>query len=160
LPTVAGAATLLVRVGPDVVAYELSRPGLPEIGRAGGGAADWWIVSPWLPREHARLAAVAAESVIVHQDSMLRVDSTVPALTDDQLYLQVSSSQNPDWSRELVRQLDAAGYPARVLDPGTVDDGYRVVVGPYPTREEVEEIGRRLGRPYFVLTNPKLGSRE
>ena len=72
----------------------------------------------------------------------------------------VSSSQNADWSRELSKQLTAAGYPSQVLDPGTVDEGYRVVVGPYANREEAEEIGRKLGRPYFVLTNPKIATRQ
>jgi DNA-binding beta-propeller fold protein YncE len=155
LPTVAGAATLLVRTDGDVVARDLSRPDQPETGRVAGGSGDLWQVSTWLPREQARLAARAAESVLVAQDSLLVTDSATVPPPADELYLQVSSSQNQDWSRELARQLTAAGYPARVFAPGTVDDGYRVVVGPYPTREEAEDVGRQLGRPYFVLTNPR-----
>lgn len=158
LPTVAGAATLLIRAEGDVVASDLSRPDRPETGRVAGGGDDLWLVSTWLPREQARLAAAAAESVLVAQDSLLVSDTAAaaPAVEADQLYLQVSSSQNQDWSRELARQLDAAGFPARVLQPGSVDDGYRVVVGPYATREEAEDVGRKLGRPYFVLTNPRI----
>ena len=34
----------------------------------------------------------------------------------------------------------------------TPEDGFRVVVGPYSTREEADAAGRRLGRPYFILT--------
>jgi hypothetical protein len=159
LPTVAGAATLLARVDGDVVGFDLSRSGLPEIGRIVSAAGDLWLVSAWLPRDHARAAALAAESVLVAQDSLLVSDTAAAAAPADQLYLQVSSSQNPDWSRELARQLDAAGYPARVLEPASVDDGYRVVVGPYQSREEAEEVGRRLGRPYFILTNPPIARR-
>jgi hypothetical protein len=160
LPTVAGAATLLARIDGDVVGFDLSRSGLPETGRITGAAGDLWLVSAWLPRDHARLAALAAESVLVAQDSLLVADSAAAAAARaDQLYLQVSSSQNPEWSRELARQLDGAGYPARVLEPVSADDGYRVVVGPYPTRDEAAEVGRRLGRPYFILTNPPIARR-
>lgn len=156
LPTVAGAATLLHRSRGDVIASDLTRSGLPETGRIEGGADDLWLVSAWLPRDRARIAAQAAESVLVAQDSLLVADSVLGPAPTDQLFLQVSSSQNPAWSREFARQLSAAGYPARVLDPVTVDDGYRVVVGPYRTRPEAEEIGRKLGRPYFILTNPPM----
>ncbi|MEZ4586997.1 MAG: SPOR domain-containing protein [Gemmatimonadales bacterium] len=161
LPTVAGAATLLTREGDDLAAYDLGKPGLPEVGRIEGGANDWWLVSTWQPRERARHVAQAAESVLVRQDSLLLTDSSTaaPARPTDALYLQVSSSQNPDWSRELARQLTGAGYPARVLDPNTADEGFRVVVGPYPTRPEAEEVGRQLGRPYFILSNPPISRR-
>jgi SPOR domain len=154
LPTVAGAATLLARVDGDLVASDLSQPKIPETGRFSDGADDLWLVSAWLPRDRARVAAEAAESVLVAQDSALAPDTTSSPTPVDQLYLQVSSSQNPAWSREFAKQLSGAGYPARVLEPTTVDDGYRVVVGPYATRAEAEEVGRKLGRPYFILTNP------
>lgn len=156
LPTVAGAATLVVRTGGDLVGFDLSRPGLPETGRIEGGGDDWWLVSAWLPRDLARLAASAAESVLVAQDSLLVGDSLAAVSRADQLFLQVSTSQNAEWSRELARLLSAGGHPARVLDPVAVDEGFRVVVGPYSTREEAEEVGRRLGRPYFILTNPPI----
>jgi hypothetical protein len=158
LPTVAGRATLLLRSGSDVVASDLSRANLPEIGRIENGARDLWTVTTWVPREHQQQAAAAAESASVAQDSLLGRDTTAAPLATDRLYLQVSSSQNVEWSRELARQLSGAGYPARVLEPTTVDEGYRVVVGPYSTREEAEETGRKLGRPYFILTNPPIGT--
>jgi hypothetical protein len=156
LPAVAGAATLFVRRDGDAIALELSRPGLREVGRVVGGADDGWVVTTWVPRDRMALAAAEAESLLVRQDSLLRPDSVPGVPAGDRLYLQVSSSQNPEWSKELAKQLTAAGYPARVLEPSTADDGYRVVIGPYPRREEAEEIGRRLGRPYFVLTNPPI----
>ena len=64
--------------------------------------------------------------------------------------LQVSSSQNRDWSAELARQLGEQGLPATVLDPSPGEEGFRVVLGPYPTREVAESTGRRLGRPFFI----------
>jgi cell division septation protein DedD len=79
----------------------------------------------------------------------------VPSLAPPaQVYLQISSSQNPAWARELARQLVSAGYPALVRDPSAAEDGYRVVLGPYSSREVAEQAGRQLGRPFFVLTEP------
>ena len=66
------------------------------------------------------------------------------------LYVQVSVSQNVVWSRAAAQQLVAAGLPATVLPPESPDDGYRVVLGPYPTRAQAEAIGRKLGRPYWI----------
>jgi cell division protein FtsN len=40
---------------------------------------------------------------------------------------------------------------ATVLPPTTADEMYRVVLGPYPTREEAETIGRKLGMPYWIF---------
>jgi len=37
-----------------------------------------------------------------------------------------------------------------VLQPRNPDDGYRVVLGPYPTRAQAEGIGRKLGRPFWI----------
>jgi cell division protein FtsN len=42
-----------------------------------------------------------------------------------------------------------------VLKPSGDQDAYRVVIGPFPTREAADEIGRRLSRPYFILRLPK-----
>jgi cell division protein FtsN len=38
-----------------------------------------------------------------------------------------------------------------VLQPASAGDPYRVVLGPYPSREQAEETGRSLGMPYFVI---------
>ncbi|MCA9762699.1 MAG: SPOR domain-containing protein, partial [Gemmatimonadetes bacterium] len=57
----------------------------------------------------------------------------------------------------LATQLVEIGFRARVLDPRAEGDGYRVVVGPYATREDADADGRRLGRPYFVTT-PESGT--
>jgi len=67
------------------------------------------------------------------------------------IFLQVSTSQNPEWAENLAKQLKEAGFSSRVLKPKGPDDGYRVVVGPYPNRDVAEENGRKLGRPFFIL---------
>ncbi len=154
LPTVAGAATFLGRRNGDVIALALGGPSR-ETGRIPGGATDRWIVTTWLPKDRQTLAAAVAESALVAQDSLLVVADSAATVTD-RLYLQVSSSQSAEWSRDFAKQLSSAGFPAKVVDPATTDEGFRVIVGPFGTREAAEETGRKLGRPYFVLTNPPL----
>jgi cell division protein FtsN len=68
------------------------------------------------------------------------------------VYLQVSSSQNPTWANELSAKLGAAGLPASVLAPRRSEDVYRVVLGPYATREQAEATGRTIGMPSFIVT--------
>jgi cell division septation protein DedD len=66
----------------------------------------------------------------------------------------VSLSQNPEWAAQLAAQLKADTLPASVLEPTVPEEGYRVVVGPYPTREQAEEVGKKLGRSYFLIRRP------
>lgn len=139
LPAVAPDGSLLLRQGDDITAV---RPdSLQETGRVPGGAADLWVTTPWLPRgvpvaRPAPGADVAADST--------------GGGTEGPLYVQVSVSQNQAWSTENATQLSRAGLPARVLPPATPDDGYRVVLGPYATRDQAEAIGRKLGRPFWI----------
>jgi sporulation related protein len=143
LPMVAPPAALLIRRGADVVALDLSANGFTELGRVEGGAADFWIPLAWKPSQD--------------NDLPLQADSSQLAATDTgaarpTVYLQVSSSQNPSWANELSDKLKAAGLPASVLPPKRAQDAYRVVLGPYATREQAEETGRKLGMPSFVVT--------
>ena len=143
LPAVVPPGTLLTRRGDDVVALELGTEGFPERGRIENGAADTWLPLAWhpsqdeVPGEPTDSAALAAGA-----------DSAGAA----RVYLQVSSSQNPSWAEELSQKLRAAGLPASVLKPARSDDAYRVVLGPYPTREQAEATGRTIGMPSFVVT--------
>ena len=138
LPTVAPDGSLLLRQGADVVAY---RPdSLRETGRVKGGAADLWIATSWTPRGGYRGAVAALPQAAA--------DSAGP---EGPLYVQVSVSQNQAWSEEMAQQLSRAGLAAKVLPPQpNTDEGYRVVLGPYPTRTQAEAIGRKLGRPFWI----------
>jgi len=137
LPDVSPDGALIVRSGADIVA--LQPDSLKETGRMAGGAADQWVLTTWLPRGSLRALADAAQGVTPAGDT-----------TGGAMYVQVSVSQNQDWSTEMAQQLTRAGLAARVLPPTHPDDGYRVVLGPYPTREQAEAIGRKLGRPFWI----------
>jgi len=151
LPLVAGAATLVTRLGADLASFDLRQAPPRLIARLEGGGEDLWLAAAWLPRERLRAAAAAAESATVVQDTALAADSLKVDADSAGIFLQVSTSQNPDWAGQLARQLKDAGFPSRVLQPKGPDDGYRVVVGPYATRDIAEENGRKLGRPFFIL---------
>ena len=143
LPTVTNQQTLLVKAGRDVVAYDLTKPDYPETGRVRGGAEDAWLPLAWTPETGTATSLPTAVADTTPEASAS--DSTTAGV-----YLQVSSSQNRSWSAELARQLEQQGLPAKVLDPRTGEDGFRVVLGPYSSREAAESTGRRLGRPYFI----------
>ena len=140
LPAIGPDGSLLVRQRNDLVAY---RPdSLTEIGRVAGGGADLWTLTTWRPRGGYGPTVVAEA-----QAATPAADSVGP---EGPLYVQVSTSQNESWSSGLAQQLSRAGLAAKVLPPHTPDDGYRVVLGPYTTRAQAEEIGRKLGRPFWI----------
>jgi hypothetical protein len=154
LPLVAGAATLLVRFHDDLVSYDLRQSPPVQLAKLEGGGKDLWLAAAWVPPERLPAAVAAAESASATQDSALRADSTVVLSDSMAIYLQISRTQNPDWADLLTRQLKSDGYPAAILSPKEAEEGYRVVIGPYATREAAESTGKQLGRAYFILRLP------
>lgn len=141
LPVAAAGSLLLLRQGDDVVAHDLAADGMPETGRVAGGGGDLWLPIAWTPERGTRLPVQTDTAVAVSNDS---------TSTQSRVYLQVSSSQNPDWAGDLASKLKEAGLPASVLNPHREGDPYRVVLGPYESRETAEAAGRKLGRPFFI----------
>ncbi|MEO8201016.1 MAG: SPOR domain-containing protein [Gemmatimonadota bacterium] len=139
LPTVAGTSTLLLQHGNDIVAYNLDAQDWPEIGHIKGGATDLWLPIAWTPEGGTR---------VIRTDSVVQV--AVDSSPVSRVFLQVSSSQNPDWAEDLANKLKEAGLNASVLKPPHDGDPYRVVLGPYDSRETAEAEGKKLGRPFFI----------
>src|ERR1019366_5711507 len=169
---------LLLRRKTDVVAVDLGGATPPESGVLAGGAADLYIMLPWVPKmggqPTAELASApnaapavppAATAIPASKpDTGAAAAAGAPrpaptppqapsnAATGGKLYVQVSASQNQEWAQALAKQLKDGGFPTTVLDPKTSDESYRVVIGPYLTREDADGVGKRLGRPYFIIT--------
>jgi hypothetical protein len=137
LPAVSPDGVLLYRRGDDLIA--LRPDSLTETGHVDKGAPDLWVLSSWLPRGSALAGQASAGALAA---------DTIGA--EGPLYVQVSTSQNPEWSGRLAQDLARAGLAARVLSPQGPDDGYRVVLGPYATRAQAEATGRKLGRPFWI----------
>jgi len=137
LPAVAPDGSILVVHGQDIKAY--APDSLTQAGRVVGGARDRWLAASWDPRRPAlQLAADTAAP-------------EVPAEAAGAIYVQVSSTANEAWAQDLARNLRTAGMPAGVLSPTTSEEPYRVVLGPFPTREAAEAAGRKLGRPFWIF---------
>lgn len=155
LPLVAGASTLVVRQGNDVTTWDLQQVPPALQSSLEGAGADLWVAAAWVPRDRMPAAVAAAESATVAQDSLLVADSSLARTADStDIYLQVSLSQNSEWAAQLANQLKADGFAASVLQPSQPEEGYRVVIGPYGTRELAEEGGKKLGRSYFIIRRP------
>jgi hypothetical protein len=169
LPLVTGGRTLVMRDGNDVVGFDLSGPTPLEFTRLAGGAGDIFLAVPWVPEGRHQPIPTLSEAPevqtaapgLAEETGLLASDEPGPdpvpearpgAEIGGEVYIQVNSSQNVGWSQALADDLRAIGYRASVLDPSEPGGSYRVVVGPYPSRDEAEADGNRLGRPYFVTT--------
>ena len=136
LPVVAPDGTILAKQGNRVVAFE--GPDYLEAASVSDRPGDRWLAIGWDPRRPALEFAV---------DS-----SPTGAASDAEIFVQVSSSGNPAWAEDLAAELRAAGLNAKVLPPDANEERFRVVLGPFTTREEAEENGRRLGRAFWIFT--------
>lgn len=140
LPAVGPDGTILARQGADLVT--LAADSLTPVGDSRGAGIDRWLAVVWDPRRPALQLADQA-------------DAAAEQPANEILYVQVSVSQNEAWAQEAAQNLKAAGLNASVLPPVNPDEGFRVVLGPYPTREAAEDAGRRLGRPFWVFSRPQ-----
>lgn len=148
LPLIAPPFLLLVRKGRDVVGLDLERDGLAPRGQVAKAADDIWVPLAWAP--------APAEDVLVavDTDSLGDTADSATAGSAQRFFLQVSSSRNPAWARELAEKIAAAGIKTSVVDPANADDVYRVVVGPFGSREQADSASRSLGMPSFVISGP------
>jgi hypothetical protein len=138
LPAVAPDGTILVQQDDNLSA--LSGAEYTAVASVGTSAGDRWLTTAWDPRRPA--LEFAADSAVggVEQAGVV-------------MYVQVSSSRNPVWAQAFADELSRAGLNASVLQPDSSEELlYRVVLGPFTTREEAEENGRRLGRAYWIFT--------
>ncbi len=133
-PMVAPDGTILVRRGDRVEA--LAGDSLTARGTV-TSRSDRWIVISWDPRRLDLGTAPAA--------------GREPEPGGQLIYIQVSSTSNPAWAEDLAGNLRRAGMPATVLSPDRAGEPYRVVLGPYPTRDEAEATGRQLGLPFWIF---------
>ncbi|MBI4420660.1 MAG: SPOR domain-containing protein [Gemmatimonadetes bacterium] len=136
LPMVAPDGTILTRQGADLAT--VAGDSLTPAGRIRGGGNDRWLTLAWDPRRPIPQLADDAEPL--------------PQQVNQELFVQVSVSQNQAWADENAQNLRRAGLNAIVLPPANPEEGFRVVLGPYPTREAAEDAGRRLGRPYWIFS--------
>lgn len=135
LPQVASDGTLLLRREQRIVVFDYDS--LRVVGQTDDAEGDRWLAAAWDPRRPALELAADAEQVAQPPGQLV--------------YVQVSSTSNEAWATDLAANLRRAGMKAAVLPPDELDEPYRVVLGPYPTREEAEQIRGRLQMPSWIL---------
>lgn len=161
LPTVSEDGILLTREGGAVVARDLRS--LDSLGAVAEGAGGIWFTGRWVPASAALAARQQADSARGKQlattpGATARPAAPAPAgpeagpaATPASFWVQIASLRNADAAHELAAELRAEHQPASVIEPRQEGDPWRVMSGPYPTREAADSAGRSLGRPYWVV---------
>ncbi len=167
LPFVAPDGGIAVAQGADVVVVDGET--LKPTVRVRAGAADFWYAFRWTgfrPRD-ARLDAPVSFGPPV-DSTKPPADSAAPPHTDsvaapappprDTVVRRASGFTVSfaallvaDKARDLAAQIKVGNDAARVVT--SVRDGatiYRVVLGPYPTREDAERVGRDSHQSFWV----------
>jgi hypothetical protein len=134
LPAIAPDGTILLRRGGSLVAF--SGNNLEQAGVSTESNGDLWLVAQWDP--HRPALELARDSTLAE------------GARSRMIYVQVSASHNAAFAQAMAEELSRAGMPTTVLAADSTDEFYRVVMGPYSTREEAEASARRLGRPFYI----------
>jgi SPOR domain len=142
LPLIAYDGTLLTRRNGRI--WATAANAIVEPAEAEGGT-DLWLAAAWDPRRPALETAAETQET----------DEPTPG---QRLYVQVSSTHNADWAVEFAQNLRRAGVDASVLPPGPGEELYRVVLGPYPSREEAEGTAQKLGLPFWIYAADSTGA--
>jgi hypothetical protein len=164
LPFVAPDGGIAVAQGPDV--YVVDGETLRQVARVRGGAADFWYPFQWTgfrPRAAALDQPVefagVPDTATTPPDSAVRPDSGAPPVVPRDTTVRRAPGWTvsfaallvPERARELASQIHVGTETARVItatrDGSTI---YRVVLGPYTTREDAERVGRESRNSYWV----------
>ena len=171
LPFVGPMGGLVLAQGTDVVITDGET--LRITTRVRGGASDFWYPFQWTgfrPRD-ARLdrpaqfgdstagsAAGAADTSARRDSGAAPVPAPAPSPSRDTVSrraagftVSFAALMAPDKARELASTIRVGNETARVVTG--VRDGttiYRVVLGPYPTRDEAERVGRESKLSFWV----------
>ena len=155
LPLVAVDGSVGLVQGPDVswVDGETLRP----VSTIAGGAADFWFAFRWngfRPRDPAldqpvtfgggtQTATAVTDSTSPPVDTATRRDTATASVPAAGWTVSYAALLSEERARELATSIQAAGQPVRVVtqnrDGTTV---YRVVSGPFPTRDDAERAAR------------------
>lgn len=161
LPFVAADGAIAIIDGRDVVFVDPTTQ--KEIRRAAGGASDFWYPFVWSglrPRDAALdkpvplpsdtdttvMAPVVADTAAAHPPAAPAADSTKAGFT-----VSFAALLDASKARDAAAKIVVNGQTARVVT--TLTDGtavYRVVLGPFATRDDADRVGKASGQSYYV----------
>ena len=165
LPFVGADGSIALADGKDVSIVDGET--LRERTRARGGAADYWFPFVWNGfRKPADLGEPPAP--VAPAESATAVDSSPPAAPSRADTAANRAAPGPPpaatgftvsfaallseaKARDLVNQISVGGQHPRIVT--SVRDGttiYRVILGPFPTRDAADRAGRQSGQSYWV----------
>ena len=165
VPFVAPDGAIAVSENRDVVFLDPST--FRETRRASGGASEFWYPFIWNGLR-ARSAALD-QPVEFPSDSPATVQPPAPPPRRDTVVAPAPSAQRPDstkggftvsfaallteaGAREQAAKIVVEGHAARVVTSTTSGVAvYRVVLGPYMTRDEADRVGRASGLSYYII---------
>jgi hypothetical protein len=162
LPFVGYDGTVAVASGGDVIMYDGET--LRARTRVRGGAQDFWYLFAWdgfRPRaasldEPVRFDSVILDTAVTDSVGLPGVpapDTTILRDTPDArgFYVQFAAYLAVERARELAGRINVGGETARVItstrDGSTI---YRVVLGPFLSKDEAERAGRDSRQSYWV----------
>lgn len=169
LPFVAPDGGVALAQGKNVVFVDGAT--LHEMKRVAGGTSDYWYPFMW-DGFRPRAAVLDQSAPLANPDSM-PADTTTPADTtaapvDSQaapvapppttapaatqgFTVSFAALLSQDAAKQKAGQIRVEGRTARVVSAARENATiYRVVLGPYPTREEAERVGRASGQSFWV----------
>ena len=165
LPFVAPDGAIAVAQMADVIIVdgETLRP----VARVRGGAADFWYPFRWTGFRPRAAALDQPVEFAGPSDSARAAQDSAAAMSDSMAPPPVAQDtaprRSPGWTvsfaallvperaAELAAKIRVGNESARVIT--AMRDGsaiYRVVLGPYPTRQEAERVGREARTSYWV----------
>jgi hypothetical protein len=171
LPFVGLDGSIVTAVGRDAALVDAAT--LRVTHRVAEGAADFWYPFRWAGFRQQELAGapLAADSVRgdstgahadtsianaasaggVTSDSALAPSDTAPQRPTAGYIVSFAALLSEERARETAQHIRVGDERPRVQP--TPRDGstiYRVILGPYPSRDHAERVGRASGQPYWV----------
>ncbi|HKW50092.1 MAG TPA: SPOR domain-containing protein [Gemmatimonadaceae bacterium] len=165
LPFVALDGAIALAQGKDVVFVE--GPHLHERRRVPQGAADYWFSFAWsgfrpraaaldqpvrFPGADSADSAARANADTSHTaPPPVPVDTTPTPSASKGWVVSFAALLNEEKAHELAATIKVHNETARVMStPREGQTIYRVVLGPYPTKDEAERVGRDSKQNYWV----------
>ncbi len=167
LPSFAPDGNLAIARGSDVVFIEPETG--REVGKIAGGVRDFWFFFTWngfRPRAEgvdepvtfgsedalrADSTALPDSGIADTATTLLPADTVVSAPPTRQFTLSFAALLRENSARDLANSITVNGNHPKVVQ--TVSNGapiFRVVLGPYASREEADRAGRVSGRSFWV----------
>jgi hypothetical protein len=159
LPFVGYDGNVVVANGSDVFGFDGET--LRQRFRVAGGGQDFWYPFLWdgfRPRSASLDEPVRFDTtkIGIAADSTFAVDTATRVVTDSTeahgFIVSFAAFLTEDRANELAARIKVGGETARVVSAARGGSTiYRVVLGPYLTRDEADRAGKESGHAYWVF---------